>query len=85
MGRDEGQGGCKVRWLGAPRHLGAQGCCRCDSRRLEGCPFDPTNGAELTRSLKRNIHLKTLMLRRVSLERGEQCPPVLAPQLERLS
>ncbi|XP_040109708.1 NACHT, LRR and PYD domains-containing protein 8 [Oryx dammah] len=54
-------------------------------RRLEGCPFTPTNGADLTRSLKRNIHLKTLMLRRGSLERGEQCPPVLAPQLERLS
>uniref|UniRef100_A0A8B9YA75 NLR family pyrin domain containing 8 n=1 Tax=Bos mutus grunniens TaxID=30521 RepID=A0A8B9YA75_BOSMU len=53
--------------------------------RLEGCPFDPTNGADLTRSLKRNIHLKTLMLRRGSLERGDECPPVLAPQLERLS
>uniref|UniRef100_A0A4W2EFP3 NLR family pyrin domain containing 8 n=1 Tax=Bos indicus x Bos taurus TaxID=30522 RepID=A0A4W2EFP3_BOBOX len=53
--------------------------------RLEGCPFDPSNGADLTRSLKRNIHLKTLMLRRGSLERGEECPPVLAPQLERLS
>nr|XP_014332384.1 PREDICTED: NACHT, LRR and PYD domains-containing protein 8 [Bos mutus] len=53
--------------------------------RLEGCPFDPSNGADLTRSLKRNIHLKTLMLRRGSLERGDECPPVLAPQLERLS
>uniref|UniRef100_A0A8C6CKH0 NLR family pyrin domain containing 8 n=1 Tax=Moschus moschiferus TaxID=68415 RepID=A0A8C6CKH0_MOSMO len=53
--------------------------------RLEGCPFDPANGADLTRSLKRNIHLKTLILRCGSLERGEQCAPVLAPQLERLS
>ena len=64
---------------------GAQGCCCCDSRRLEGCPFNPTNGADLTRSLKRNIHLKTLMLRRGSLERGKECPPVVARQLERLS
>ncbi|KAL1286520.1 NLRP8 [Ovibos moschatus] len=59
--------------------------CFLQCLRLEGCPFNPTNRADLTRSLKRNIHLKTLMLRRGSLERGEQCPPVLAPQLERLS
>lgn len=65
--------------------LGAQGCCLCDSRRLDGCPFDPTTGADLIWSLRKNIHLKTLMLRRGCLERGEPCAPVLVPQLERLS
>ncbi|KAI4535014.1 hypothetical protein MG293_015874 [Ovis ammon polii] len=59
--------------------------CFLQCLRLEGCPFDPTNRADFTKNLKRNIHLKTLMLRRGSLERGEQCPPVVARQLERLS
>lgn len=84
-GRDEGRGGCEVGWLGAPHPRELRAAVPVTPRRLEGCPFDPTNGADLTRSLKRNIHLKTLMLRRGSLERGDECPPVLAPQLERLS
>ncbi|XP_043293024.1 NACHT, LRR and PYD domains-containing protein 8 [Cervus canadensis] len=59
--------------------------CLLQTLRLDGCPFDPTTGADLIWSLRKNIHLKTLMLRRGCLERGEPCAPVLVPQLERLS
>ncbi|KAB0381775.1 hypothetical protein FD755_003692 [Muntiacus reevesi] len=59
--------------------------CFLQTLRLDGCPFDPTSGADLARSLRKNIHLKTLMLRRGCLERDEPCAPVLAPQLEKLS
>nr|XP_020751200.1 NACHT, LRR and PYD domains-containing protein 8 [Odocoileus virginianus texanus] len=59
--------------------------CFLQTLRLDGCPFDPTKGADLAWSLRKNTHLKTLMLRRGCLERDEPCVPVLAPQLERLS
>ena len=85
-GRAEGRGRREVSGVaGGTPTPGAQGCCLCHSRRLDGCPFDPTNGADLAWSLRKSTHLKTLMLRRGCLERGKPCAPMVAPQLERLS
>uniref|UniRef100_A0A8C3YHB1 NLR family pyrin domain containing 8 n=1 Tax=Catagonus wagneri TaxID=51154 RepID=A0A8C3YHB1_9CETA len=53
--------------------------------RLEDCPFSPKNWADLARNLKSNLHLKTLMLRRSSLEESEPCHHLSGGQLERLS
>ena len=85
-GEGRGPRQTRGRWGGwGPPSLGAQGCCLCHSRRLDGCQFDPTNGADLAWSLRKNTQLKTLMLRRGCLESGKPCAPVVAPQLERLS
>uniref|UniRef100_A0A8D1L024 NLR family pyrin domain containing 8 n=1 Tax=Sus scrofa TaxID=9823 RepID=A0A8D1L024_PIG len=59
--------------------------CFLQCLRLEDCPFSPKNWADLARNLKSNIHLKTLMLRRSSLEKGEPCHHLAVAQLERLA
>ncbi|XP_067576796.1 NACHT, LRR and PYD domains-containing protein 8 [Pseudorca crassidens] len=59
--------------------------CFLQCLRLEDCPFSPRNWADLARNLKNNVHLKTLMLKRSSLERFEPCHHLPVAQLEKLS